>query len=122
MHLTTNKKITNNAVFELFTQAFHPSIKNITSDGNYDFDIPEVENYKIYTEIQKGIFDFCKTYSKFFENDKWLYNISGFDAYRPFTMTVRNENFFLNNFLNIVYQYGIGSNDIDKKIESLNDR
>lgn len=122
LHLTTNKKITSNAVFELFTQAFHPSIKNITINGNYDFDMPEVENYKIYTEIQKGIFDFCKTYSKFFENDKWLYNISGFDAYRPFTMAIRNEKFFLNNFGDIVYQYGIGSNNLTKNIEKISER
>lgn len=117
IHLTTNKSITNNAIFEMLTQALHPSISSY--DGvNYVFSIPEVENYPMYKEIQKGILDFCNLYSKRFIKDKWLYNISGFDAYRPYAFYAKKESWLKSIFGDFKYAYGIGNDSINNIINN----
>ncbi|MBM7567979.1 hypothetical protein [Paenibacillus sacheonensis] len=82
------KRPQNNILMELFTTATHPSFKNFKltdSDYEFIFDSPEVENYQIIKEVQEGMFDFSKAYLNSFNNHEMMLNISGYDAYAPFT-------------------------------------
>lgn len=73
----------NNLLLELFTQSCSPSFLGYKRDS-LDFDYDEVENYQIVTEINKGTEDFVNIYLKTFEKDKFILNISSYDAYLPF--------------------------------------
>ena len=122
IHYTTNLKITNNAVFEQFTQALYPSYKGLGENGKEIFDFPEVENYELTAKIQKGILDFCKLYHDMFKKDKYLYEISGWDAYRPFTYLAHHSKYFENHFGDMLFAYGIGGNESMKRAEKIKER
>lgn len=122
IHTTENVAVTNNAVFELFTQAQYPSFRGRNRDGGYEFDIPENENFKIIGQIQKGIMDFCELYRKTFAKDKYLYYISGFDAYRPFAYLAFHKSFFEKNFKNVINGYGLSGDNDNQCIETIGQR
>lgn len=122
IHKNTNKN-TNCIYFELFTQASHPSFAGVkkTNDG-YDllFDIPEVENYKTIDQIHEGIFDFAKIFKSKFENYSYLFNVSGYDAYWPFRMIIRDLRFIREHFGEIRYSRGVYGDSENQSYESLN--
>ena len=122
VHLTENKAVLNNAVFEMFTQTQYPSYRGVTDDGNYKFDIPETENYSIISQIHKGILDFCDIYYTSFAKDVYMYNISGHDAYRPFTNLAFHKGYFEKNFSKIVFGYGLSGDQKHQCIETIGER
>ena len=122
IHYTTNLLMTNNAAFEQFSQAQYPSYKGLGENEQYLFDIPEVENYEMTSLIQKGIVDFCALYYKIFKNDTMMYEISGWDAYRPFAYVAHNDAFFEDNFREVVFGYGIGGDDEKQKVQTMGER
>ena len=122
IHVSENVAVVNNAVFELFTQTQYPSFRGMTVQGEYVFDIPENENYEMIAQIHKGIIDFCELYRKTFSIDTYLYNISGFDAYRPFAKLAFNKQFFERNFRNVVFGYGLSGDNIHQCIETIGKR
>lgn len=122
IHVTENVAVTNNAVFELFTQTQYPSFRGRTGQGAYEFDIPETENYQVIAQVHKGILDFCNLYHNIFSKDIYLYNISGWDAYRPFTNLAFHKRYFENNFCDIVNGYGLSGDNNKQHIETIGER
>lgn len=86
----------NSSIFEIFTQACEPSFAFVKPGGDFVFELPEIENYGMINEIQKGIYDFCRIYAEEFEKYPYIYNISGHDAYCPFRMAIRNTEYIKN--------------------------
>ncbi|WP_342542918.1 HAD-IA family hydrolase [Paenisporosarcina sp. FSL H8-0542] len=114
----------NNVFFELFTQACYPSFSGFkrTEDGyKLLFDVPEVENYKIIEQIHQGIYDFVKLYKKTFSNYEYLFNISGYDAYLPFRMIIRDLRFIRENFGDLSFSRGVIADTENQSFETLND-
>lgn len=77
----------NNVLMELFCTAAHPSVLafRLDNDGELvlDFDIPEVENYEIINEVQRGMLDFVEKYTETFKEYDYMFRVSGLDAYQP---------------------------------------
>lgn len=119
-HSRTNKR-TNNVYFELFTQAQHPSFSGISNYGEYLFDIPEVENYEMISEMHKGIIDFSKIYINTFKDFEYMFNISGHDAYCAFRMSIRDLRLIKNNFSNFKFAFDVGGDDSSKNLGSIID-
>lgn len=117
-HSSTNRN-TNNLYFEQFTQASMPSYEGVDKDGNWLFDLPEIENYELIEEIHNGIFDFAKEYKALFGNYDYMFNISGHDAYMPFAMIVKNLKFIKTYLGKMTYSRTVGSNKGEQKIETL---
>ena len=87
------------AIFELFTQSTTPSFGGFIKNENkikFNFQLPDLENYSMTKEIQKGILDFVIDYKKAFKEFKYLYNISGQDAYIPFRFLMGHKNAIIN--------------------------
>ena len=122
IHVSENVAVTNNAVFELFTQTQYPSFRGRSEDGGYEFDIPENENYALISQIHQGIMDFCELYMKTFKKDSYLYNISGFDAYRPFAKLAFDKSFFEENFANVSFAYGLSGDNSKQCVETIGER
>lgn len=122
VHVSENVAVTNNAVFELFTQTQYPSFRGRTNEGGYEFDIPETENFEKIGQVHKGILDFCDLYWKTYQKDPYFYNISGFDAYRPFTLLAFHKSYFEKNFLDIINGYGLSGDQKHQCIETIGAR
>ncbi|MBS4215935.1 MULTISPECIES: HAD family hydrolase [Neobacillus] len=111
-----------NIYFELFTQACYPSFSGFkkTEDGyKLTFDVPEVENYKIIKQIHNGIFDFVKLYIKTFANYEYLFNISGYDAYMPFRMIIKDLRFIRKYFGELSFSRGVIADTENQTFETL---
>ncbi|MFC4800522.1 HAD family hydrolase [Neobacillus sp. GCM10023253] len=111
-----------NIYFELFTQACYPSFSGFkkTEDGyKLTFDVPEVENYKIIKQIHNGIFDFVKLYKKTFANYEYLFNISGYDAYMPFRMIIKDLRFIRKYFGELSFSRGVIADTENQTFETL---
>lgn len=119
-HSNTNRN-TNNLYFEQFTQAQAPSFEGISKDGELLFDLPEVENYSMISEIHEGIFDFAKEYVDLFGNFEYMFYISGYDAYAPFKLIIKNLKFIKTYLGDMTYSRTVGSNKRNKRIETLGD-
>lgn len=102
--------------FEAFTQAEHPSFAEIDADGNYVFDVPEVENYHATAEIQSGIYTFCEKYIQIFGRYPFMYNISGYDAYLPFRNANKEMEFLFKLFENFSFKRYIGANAAKQRL------
>lgn len=118
IHSSTNRN-TNNLYFEQFTQAQAPSFEGINKAGEFLFDLPEVENYAMIEEIHEGMFDFVKDYYTTFKNYEYMFNISGYDAYAPFRLIIKNLKFIKENLGSMTYSRTVGSNKRNKQIETL---
>ena len=95
------------SIFELFNEALRPSFQKINVDENgarFHFMSPEVENYPTIRELQKGIMDFCRIYSKTFRNYPYMMDIPGQDAVAPYRLlTPFVADFFLRHFPDYVH-------------------
>lgn len=114
----------NNVYFELFTQACSPSFAGFkkTEDGfKLLFDVPEVENYKIIEQIHQGIFDFIKIYNKMFSNYEYLFHISGYDAYIPFRMIIKDLRFIRKHFGDLSFCRGVIADTENQSFQTLNE-
>lgn len=120
LHTTSNKG-TNNIYFELLTQACYPSFSGYSMNGEYIFDVPEVENYKMTKQIQAGILDFAKLYLDFSVGNEYLRNISGFDAYMPYRYAIRDPRLVKNLFSNASFSRGVGVNLNSQSQETVGD-
>ena len=105
-----------NSVFEIFTQAPMPSFYGIR-EGKFQFDFPEVENYPVIREIDRGILDFADMYLKSYKNVPYMKNISGHDACTPYSMHIRNLAFYRRFFgdfcISLNTLTGIGGNEME---------
>ena len=117
-HHGTNHGL-NNIFFEMFTQADYPSYSGIMENGDYSFDFPEVENYAGIREIHRGIIDFCEEYIRFFHKDSFALQISGYDAYCPYRMIIRNLDFIKNQFAEFTFARNISGDMKNQRIETV---
>lgn len=112
-------------LFELFTQACHPSFKGFTIDGNgqaaMEFDLAEVENYEILNEIMKGETDFCANYISAFKKFPILFHIPGYDAYMPFRTAVRKLGYARKHLGQIQIAETVGLNGTEGEMKYLRD-
>lgn len=109
-------------LFELFTQAPHPTLNGIgyiNEKLQFQFGIPEVENYTVIKEIQKGIEDFARLYESRFKEFDFMKNISGRDAYIPFEFISKNPRLYLLSFLQLKYSKSTGGDFTNQKVETL---
>lgn len=83
------------------------SFAGISAEGDYLFKIPEIENYETYSEIAKGIIDFCEDYLRFYSKYSYLMNISGYDAWIPLRKALNDKGTISRLFNNLVYVQGI---------------
>ncbi len=114
IHTRTNHGL-NHVFFEMLTQDCSPSYSGVNNDEKFLFQFPEVENYRSIAKIQQGIFDFCDLFFRTFCYDPYIYNISGYDAYLPFRIAVRNINFFRDNLSDFVFSRLVGGNEEETK-------
>lgn len=119
-HTQTNKG-TNCIYFEIFTQACSPSFKGLTADEGFNFDIPEVENYEMIKDIHEGIVEFAKKYLAVAQKDKYLLNISGYDAYLAFQNIIKNLSFIKKHFKDFSYARNVAGNGSVQRIETISD-
>ena len=119
-HMNTNRG-TNNIYFELFTQACHPSFSGYSNNNEYVFDVPEVKNYAITRDIQKGIEDFCDLYLDLAKSNPYLLNITGYDAYLPYRFIIRNTSLLKKIFKNVGFSRGVGTNVRGQEQETIED-
>lgn len=111
-------------LFELFTQASHPTFSIVSEEDNgfkFNFGIPEVENYWMIDEIQNGIFDFCFQYNEIFKQYPVMHNISGHDAYIPFRFIAKNPRMFKQFFQEFSYSKATGGDVTNQKMETIGD-
>ena len=119
-HKNTNAG-TNCIYFELLSQACQPSFSGYAENGDYLFDVPEVENYKMTEAVQRGILDFASTYLKFSSTNKYLRNISGYDAYMPYRFAIRDIAFIKGVLKNASFSRGVGVNLKSQSQETVDD-
>lgn len=108
----------NMALFELFSQAPHPSFAGFDNDGRLKFNYAEVENYEIIEQILMGEIDFCKKYISKFKNYEYMFNISGYDAYIPFRGLTRNYSFAKCAVGDFKFQQTVGTSK-DENVKTL---
>lgn len=110
-------KPTNN-LFELLTQARMPSFYGI-ENGEFIFDIPEVENYTKIQEMERGIMDFAKIWKKTFLNYTYMYAISGHDSYQPFAKKIQDLSCFKDEFRDFTVSMKVLANRSKQKLETI---
>lgn len=120
IHTNTNRGL-NNAFFEIFTQDVTPSYSGVTQNGTFRFDIPEVENDEIITQTHQGIYDFCKIYRQTFTNDGYMFNISGYDAYLPYRMIIRDLSFLKKHFSRMTFARTVAGDAKNQRLETVSD-
>lgn len=118
VHKNTNKGL-NNIFFEMFTQATYPSYSGMDKRGELNFDIVEIENYKIIRSIQNGIMDFTNIYNQTFRKDEYILNVAGYDAYCPYRMIIRNLKWIKIYFGKLTYARGISGDNKKQSLENL---
>ena len=118
VHANTNKG-QNNIFFEFFSQATYPSYGGMNADGSFIFDYPEVENYKAIQEIQSGIIDFCSQYIHFFHKDFFALCISGYDAYCPYRMIIRDLSYIKKYFSDYTFARNVSGDTENQRIETI---
>jgi hypothetical protein len=116
----TNKGM-NNLFLEIFTQACAPSFNGFDTDGNYRFDVAEVENYDTIKEVHRGILDFATLYLEKSEQYPYLRRISGYDAYCPFRFIIRDPKFIKETFADFTEARGVGGSKTNYRIEKLSE-
>lgn len=122
-HANSNEHC-NNIFFELFTQASSPTlerIRDIKGDIVLEFGLPEVENYHILKEMHEGIVDFALDYKKHFGTERYLCNVSGYDAYMPFRLLTQNLSIIKRVFGKYVISRNIGYDNTKNSMETLGD-
>lgn len=119
-HANTNKGL-NNIFFEMFTQDVTPSYAGFTECGGFKYDVIEVENYDIVRSIHEGIFDFCKQYYMQFNIDDVMLNVSGYDAYLPYRMIIRDLGFIKNYLSTLSFARTVMGDGNKQKIETVNE-
>lgn len=119
-HTNTNRGL-NNIFFEMFTQDVTPSYSGMDQNANFLFDIPETESYAYIREIHEGIVDFCKEYYSTFKEDAIMFNISGYDAYLPYRMIIRDLKFLKTYFSKITFARTVAGDSENQRLETIGD-
>lgn len=98
-HYSKNKGL-NSILFELFNTSDYPIFSGFQIDEEgikFKFEEPLVENHEKINDIENGIVDFIKQYTKHKSAFKLIDYIPGYDAYMPFKMAVNDLRYFKND-------------------------
>lgn len=97
-----------------------PSFVGFSEEGNFLFDVPEAENYKIIKEIHKGEMAFISEYIK---RTKWILDdneIPGRDCYYILKNALNNKS-LIKDFSIYSYPQFVSDNTSQIKIDNLGD-
>lgn len=86
-----NKRVASLELVEKIFSAPHNSFVGFDKEGNMEFASPEIENYRMYSETEDGIMDFCSEYITAFGKYPYMFNISGYDAFLPVRFIFSNR-------------------------------
>ncbi len=116
-HYSMNKSLTNNMLVEIIFSMSQPSLYQYSFNQGYNFKFcsPENNNYDINQNIQKGILDFCKIWTKHTNNQ---YTIPANDAYMPILHMEKNNDYIKNLFAD----YEMASLTVERKRQKIGDR
>ena len=79
------------------------------------------KKYEIIKEIHQGIYDFASLYINTFQKDRFMFNVSGYDAYCPYRMLLRDISYFKRNFGKLIYARGISGDYKSQRLVHLED-
>ena len=106
-----SKNAINNVLTEILVGAPHPSLKsiqNVNGDYEFVFDVPEISNYQVMGKIHQGVKEFVEDYKRHFDEDKYLFHISGNDAYMPIKHIFKDYSFMKSFFGRYEFQDFVG--------------
>lgn len=103
-----NNSAINTPFFEIGLQPNQPSFSGVNVNGEFIFDVPLIEDYAHSEEIEQGIMEFSKIYQNTTQYDTYLRNVSGVDAYAPFSLTVQNISFIKKYFSDFKIELNVG--------------
>lgn len=66
-------------------------LKEMNSSIQFEFNEPNIEYYNIIEETHNGIMDFIVQYTELFKQNKFMYDICGYDAYMPLKFLFSNK-------------------------------
>ena len=92
----------HNIYFELLFGAPEPSFAGFGTDGTLNFD-SECENAETVKEIHRGECDFINDYLEVCKAVPYLGNISGSDAYAPFSSAISDSRYLTEVFADSVF-------------------
>lgn len=92
----------HNIYFELLFGAPEPSFAGFGTDGTLNFD-SECENAETVKEIHRGECDFINDYLEVCKAVPYLGNISGSDAYAPFSSAISDSRYLTEVFADTVF-------------------
>ena len=120
VHTKTNRGL-NNMFFELFSQDTTPTYAGMGENDDFFFDVADVENHGVVKDIHKGIIEFCKDYYMRYKNASYLYNVSGYDAYVPYSFILQNLDFVKKQFMNLSFSRALSGDTKKQKVETLDE-
>lgn len=115
-----NTGIRNTVIFEMITQTTQPSYMG-ENGSKAVFDIPTVEDYSKFKEIEAGIVDFAKQYWSKSEKYQYLRNISSYDAIAPLRLVLQSDEYIEKYMSDFHMAVNIGANNKNQKIERIGD-
>lgn len=98
--------LTLEMVEKMFT-APQNSFLGFSDKYEMEFAPPEIDNYRGYIEIEKGILDFCERYYHSFSKYPYLMNINGYDTFIPIRLLLNNRKATFSIIGNLSYNTGI---------------
>lgn len=102
-----SKRAISLELVEKVFSAAHNSFIGFDKNGNMEFASPEIENYKLYSETENGIMDFCLEYISAFHKYPFMFNISGYDAFLPIRLIFNNRVYQKKLLSGAVYNSGL---------------
>lgn len=108
-------------IIEIFgASSTSPSFIGFSESGDFVFDVPEAENYKIIQDIHEGELEFILEFSR--RTDKLLdeYEIPGRDVYFTLKNALNNKS-LIKDLKDYTYPQFVSDNGTDLKIDCLGD-
>lgn len=97
-----------------------PSFVGFSEDGNFIFDVPEAENYKIIQDIHEGEKEFIREFTSRTSELIDPFKIPGRDVFYILKNALNNKS-LVNDFKGYTYPQFVSDNALDLKIDCLGD-
>lgn len=97
-----------------------PSFVGFSKDGNFIFDIPEAENYKIIQDIHEGEMEFIREFTSRTSELIDPFKIPGRDVFYILKNSLNNKS-LVSDFKGYTYPQFVSDNALDLKIDCLGD-
>ncbi len=104
--MRNDSPLTLEMVEKMFT-APQNSFLGFSDKNEMEFAPPEIDNYRGYKEIEKGIMDFCEQYYHAFSKYSYLMNVNGYDTFIPIRLLLNNRKATFSIIGNLSYNTGV---------------